>query len=431
MTAFHEQLLLSIDERLPSYLELRERLVPLFLTSPLSQHDKQLIRTALITEMQQQGLKTYLLGDDPFFIYADYLTGATHTLLCCLYCGLHVSELLDAIVTALAVLDIYQRLNKPLPINMKWLIDIEGMLERACATKTLQHHRELLQADGCLWHAEEPADLVKDACIVLGTKGLLRVVLEVCTVGQASSPIHLSYGTIVPNAAWRLTWALNSLKNAQEEILIEGFYETVTPLDSDEIMLLHALPDVTGLLTQHYSIEQPLLGLQGVQLHYAHQLVPTCVISAIHSGLSTASAQSFASLPTYAQTQLDFYLVPGQDPDDVFTKLRRHLDTLGFEDVRASVLYKSWPTHTSLKSSFAHAVQQAMHKAHGHEPYVLLLTMGSYPISTLQQQLALPIVIAYPGYLAHDSSKQREYEVYLAKGIKQFVTIVEEVAKVM
>ncbi|MBV9690984.1 MAG: peptidase dimerization domain-containing protein [Ktedonobacteraceae bacterium] len=426
MTAFHKQLLLSIEERLPSYLELRERLFPLFLTSP-----KQVIRTALVTEMQQRGLRTYLLGDDPFFIYGDYLTGAAHTLLCYIYCNLHISRsgLLDAIVTALAALDIYQRLNRPLPINMKWLIDIEGMIEHSCNTKTLQQHRALLQADGCLWDAEEPAGLVKDACIVLGTKGLLRVVLEVCTTTQASSRVHLSYGTIVPNAAWRLTWALNSLKNVQEEVLIEGFYDALTPLDNDEIMLLRSLPDVTAALTQHCGIERPLLGLQGVQLHYAHQIVPTCIIGAIHSGPNTA--EGVVSLPTYAQAQLDFYLVPSQEPDDIFAKLRRHLDTLGFEDVRASVLYKSWPAQTSLKSSFAHAVQRAMHEAHGREPYVLPLTLGSYPIATLQQQLALPVVIAYPGYAAQDSSKQQEYEVYLTKGIKQLVTIMEEAARVI
>jgi acetylornithine deacetylase/succinyl-diaminopimelate desuccinylase-like protein len=431
MTAFHKQLLLCIDECLPSYLELRERLFPLFLTSPLSQHDKQVISTTLITEMQQRGLRTYLLGDEPFFIYGDYLTGATHTLLCYIYCNLHISGLLDAIVTSLAALDIYQRLNRPPPINMKWLIDIEGILEHCCSTKTLQQHRELLQADGCLCYPGELAEPLKDACVVLGTKGLLRIVLEVCTTAQASSHIHLSYGTIVPNAAWRLTWALSSLKNAQEEVLIEGFYDTLTPLENDEIMLLHSLPDVTAALTQHCGIERPLLGLQGGQLHYAYQIVPTCIISAVHSGPSTSGAQGFASLPTYAQAQLDFYLVPGQDPDDVFTELRHHLDTLGFEDVRASVLYKSWPVHTSLKSSFAQAVQQAMHKAHGREPYVLPLTMGSYPISTLQQQLALPVVIVHPGYAEQDSSKRHEYEVYLAKGIKQFVTMVEEIARAM
>ena len=45
----------------------------------------------------------------------------------------------------------------------------------------------------------------------------------------ASQDAHSSMGTVVPNPAWRLVWALASLKDMEEDIHIEGFYDMVSP----------------------------------------------------------------------------------------------------------------------------------------------------------------------------------------------------------
>ena len=61
----------------------------------------------------------------------------------------------------------------------------------------------------------------------LGLRGICYVELSVESLG---TDVHSGLGgTIFPNAAWRLTWALASLKGVDERILIPGFYDDVIP----------------------------------------------------------------------------------------------------------------------------------------------------------------------------------------------------------
>ena len=47
-------------------------------------------------------------------------------------------------------------------------------------------------------------------------------------------------GSIFPNAAWRLTWALASLKGPDERVRIPGFYDNVVPPTARDLELLDA-----------------------------------------------------------------------------------------------------------------------------------------------------------------------------------------------
>ncbi|MDX1447313.1 MAG: hypothetical protein R3333_14080, partial [Lishizhenia sp.] len=47
-------------------------------------------------------------------------------------------------------------------------------------------------------------------------------------------------GSIFPNAAWRLVWALRSLKDEDEKILISGFYDDIQPPSEKDLDLLAA-----------------------------------------------------------------------------------------------------------------------------------------------------------------------------------------------
>lgn len=57
--------------------------------------------------------------------------------------------------------------------------------------------------------------------ITLGVRGLLYVDLSVETL---PADAHSGLVNLLPNAPWRLVWALASLKDAGERVLIPGFY---------------------------------------------------------------------------------------------------------------------------------------------------------------------------------------------------------------
>ena len=59
----------------------------------------------------------------------------------------------------------------------------------------------------------------------LGLRGICYVELSVET---ASTDVHSGLGgSIFPNAAWRLVWALSTLKGEDERIRIKGFYDGI------------------------------------------------------------------------------------------------------------------------------------------------------------------------------------------------------------
>src|SRR6185503_19072949 len=82
---------------------------------------------------------------------------------------------------------------------------------------------ELLRADGCLWETGG-RNIDERPVVTAGAKGIQYVEL---TVRGASYDLHSSYATIVPNPAWRLTWALAALKSPDGRVQIPGFYDHV------------------------------------------------------------------------------------------------------------------------------------------------------------------------------------------------------------
>lgn len=349
----------------------------------------QQIHEAFLAQLQHRGMTTRLLEKDVPLIYAELQTGATHTLLLYNYYTAQAPDKRDVAVIAacLAAFDGYQEDDHAPPVNVKWLLDGAGEMGHPRMQHIVKEYHAQLRADGCIWHGREPAGTIPaPALLAMGTKGHLSVEMEVRT---AAVELHAMHGAIVPDAAWRLLWALNSLKNEHEEILIEGFYDTLTPADDDMTELVRTLPDTAASLAQQWGLAQCLTGLHGFQLHYTHLLTPTCSIAAINSG---DPAQD--SIPARASARIDFYLVPEQEPHDIFAKLQRHLRTHGFADVQARMLSASQPACTPVTDPFIQVVRRATIKAYGKDLPVLPLTPNSYPLYPVLHKLNIPIVIA-------------------------------------
>ena len=287
--------------------------------------------------------------------------------------------------------------------------------------------KEALGADCCLWDVTAYREEVlgiwpierNSPLLALGTKGLLRV--ELYTQTATVLPPAL-YGTIVPNAIWRVLWALNSLKDVREEVLIEGFYDTLRPANDEIVEQLYTLPDPARLLAERWGMKQLLLGLQGFQLHYAHLLTPTCTVRSFTDG--TSSSQELSDfLPTVAGAQVDFSLVPEQSPADIFAKLQRHLHEKGFADIQVRQVKATPPIQTTFTTSFTQLIYQATSEANGHEPILLPIAPSSTP-DALAQSLPPIVITAQCGPQDEEQRKDENIAVqYLAKAIKQMVLI--------
>ncbi len=147
-----------------------------------------------------------------------------------------------------------------LPCNVKFIIEGEEETASVNLFEFIRKNKDLLKADACMWefggvdHRDVPMEY-------LGLRGICYVELSVET---ATTDVHSGLGgSIFPNAAWRLVWALGTLKGEDERILIPGFYDAVRPPSKRDRELMSALPDQANEYKSMYGVKKFIKGLKG------------------------------------------------------------------------------------------------------------------------------------------------------------------------
>jgi acetylornithine deacetylase/succinyl-diaminopimelate desuccinylase-like protein len=251
------------------------------------------------------------------------------------------------------------------------------------------------------------------------------------SVETASQDVHSGLGgSIFPNAAWRLTWALNSLKGPDEKIRIPGFYDAVRKPSKRDIALEQAMPETSEEYRKRYGLKTFLKGMQGgIDLRIAEVFEPTCTICGLSSGYEGPGSKTV--LPAKALAKVDFRLVPDQTPEMVLDLLRKHLDQEGFEDVKIKFLGGERPARTDPDDPFVRLVVESAEDVYGVPQQVIPMSGGSGPNYVFQEFLHVPIVsagVGYPGSQAHAPNENVRLDLYL-KGAKHIARILEEFGK--
>ncbi len=280
----------------------------------------------------------------------------------------------------------------PLPLKIKFVVEGEEETGSTHLAAFADAHRSLLHADGCLWEAGYK-DITDKYVISLGLKGICYVQLECHT---ANRDMHSASATIVPNAAWRLVWALNTLKAPNDYILVEGLMEHVVPPTAQDIELLKAIPYQEDLLKKDYAIPAFIRNLTGLELLKKHLFEPTCTICGFLSGYTGPGSKTV--LPNYAQAKVDFRLVPDLTPELVLDLLRKHLDRRGFSDITIVQTDGEMPARSPVDSRVAQASISAAQTVYGHKPVIYPNMAGSGPMYPLCQAAGIPTTSGGCGY---------------------------------
>ncbi|MEA2008432.1 MAG: M20/M25/M40 family metallo-hydrolase, partial [Chloroflexota bacterium] len=172
--------------------------------------------------------------------------------------------------------------GEELPCNTKFILEGEEEIGSVHLPDFVKAHTKELAADACIWEFGG-VDYRGVPMQYLGLRGICYVELSVET---ATSDVHSGLGgSIFPNAAWRLTWALHSLKGEDERIHIPGFYDPIIPPSKRDKELLSALPPVAEEYKTRYGIDHFLKGLTGgPELRTAAVFEPTCTICGLTAG---------------------------------------------------------------------------------------------------------------------------------------------------
>lgn len=310
-----------------------------------------------------------------------------------------------------------------LPCNVKFIIEGEEEIGSVHLPDFIETNQGLLQADACIWefggvdHRDIPMQY-------LGLRGICYVEL---TVKTADIDVHSGLGgSIFPNAAWRLTWALNTLKDQDEQIRLPGFYDPIIPPTEREIELLAALPPVSQEYKDRYGIEGFLKDYPDeTALRVAGVYEPTCTICGLTSGYQGPGSKTV--LPAQASAKVDFRLVPGQTPPQVLEQLRAHLDQEGFQDIQITYLGGGPAARTDPDHPFVKLVVDTSEEAFGEKMELVPMVGGSGPNYAFVHTLKLPVVttgIGYPGGNAHAPNENIRIDLYL-KGAKHIARILQ------
>src|SRR6185436_3308856 len=268
------------------------------------------------------------------------------------------------LLSHIKAVEAFVRSGKKVPLNLKFLFDGEEEIGSPSLPGFVEANRELLKADGAL-SFDGGFDASGRPRVQLGSSGLLY--LELKAKGPKRD-LHSARARLVENPAWRLVWALQSMKGQDERIVIDKFYDDILPPTEEELQLLRdsGWDDQSHL--EEYGVERFVLGVTGVAASERLLFQPTCNISGFKAGHLGEGMKTI--VPAEATVKIDFRLVHKQNPNDILEKVKAHLIKHGFSDIEVRALGYIEPSRTPFRSTIAQTVIAAAKENYRLDPMV-------------------------------------------------------------
>lgn len=332
------------------------------------------------------------------------------------------------IVARLSAVEAYKAVRGELPMNILFFQDAEEEIGSPTLGKFINHHTDILQADGWIWEAggKDASDRLE---IFLGAHGILYVNLEVTTAAES---IHGSYAGSFPNAIWRLVWALNTIQDEQGRVRIPHFYDAVQPVTAEMRDLLASLPVDLEQLRNKLRIADWPENVPENRLSVMEQQYVAPYASIIGMGGGHQAEGVGIILPHRANARLGFFLVPDQDPDDLLTLLRDYLIDQGFGDVKITVEATLPPAGTPPTAGLARCLAETAAGIYDPTPAVFPSMRGISPMGYITKPFGVPVMGTGVGYIdsrIHQPNENIRIEDFV-QNIKLMAAFIESAASV-
>ncbi len=231
------------------------------------------------------------------------------------------------LMALLAVLDVFREQKIEPGWNVKFFFDGEEEAGSPHLEEYLRTYREDVD-DIDLWlFCDGPVHQSRRPQVLFGARGIAG--LEV-TVYGANRPLHSGhYGNWAPAPGLSLARLLASMKDESGRVLVDGFYDTVTPLGEEERAAVAKMPSYDAQLRRE-------LGLAATEMDNApiaeRILMPALNIRGISSGNTGELTRNI--IPATATAALGIRLVAGNDPEHMVGLVEEHIRRQGFHIVR-------------------------------------------------------------------------------------------------
>ena len=314
--------------------------------------------------------------------------------------------------------------QKQLPTNLVFLFEGEEEIGSPSLKPFIEEHKQELSACDSIICAEDGENKAGQSILSYGVKGMLYVELSVKS--PIGTEVHSSYAGIIENPAWRLLYALMSLKDG-EKVNIPHFYDGVKEPGLAEKMKYGLAKVVVKReqLEEAFDLKaKKTMSVSDLLMEVFYK--PTLNIDGLWSGYTVEKGIK-TIVPDKAAAKVDMRLVPGQEAAAIFGDLRMHLASRGFIDVDVEKLGALPAYRVDPGERIARVVEGAVKKAVGKKTMTIPIMPGSGAMAWLPIILGKPMGFAGSGaaYMAHRPNEFITAEQYL-KGVKLFATIYNE-----
>ncbi|MDR1765830.1 MAG: M20/M25/M40 family metallo-hydrolase [Lachnospiraceae bacterium] len=330
-----------------------------------------------------------------------------------------------SLLSRLLAVKAYQEVYGQVPLNVKFIYEGEEEIGSPHLGEFADRFPQRLKTDGFAWEGGS-RQVGGPLEICLGVKGLLYIELRCKT---ASGDLHSSNAAIVKNPAWRLVQALATMKDAQDNITIDGFMDAVREPSAYEMECLETLRFREDATKERMGLDGFINDLTGIPLLKKLYYMPTANIAGFKAGYIGQGAKTVE--PGSAVVKMDLRLVPDQTPEDILPKVRAHLDRRGFADIEVVKLSGEPPFRADPECLFAKTVIKCAKPVYGIDPEVFVSSSGTTAMYQFCHRANLDAVMFGAGNEAANIHAPNENIILddFVSAIKMAATVMEEFAK--
>jgi acetylornithine deacetylase/succinyl-diaminopimelate desuccinylase-like protein len=305
------------------------------------------------------------------------------------------------VIALITALDALKQAKVPLKNNLKFIFEGEEEAGSPNLRGFLEKHTDLLKTD-LLLMCDGPAYFSGAPTFFFGVRGIVSV--EIKVYGAYTSLHSGHYGNWAPNPAMRLSQLLASMKDIDGKVLIDGFYDTVTPLSELEKQTIKEIPGFEEQLKKLYGFSGP--ENSGKSLIQSIQM-PSFNVAGISSGWVGHQARTI--VPSQAVAAIDMRLVKGCDPDYMVDRVIRHVKKQGYHVVTAEPTAEErmkYPflakviksesgyraSRTSMDIPISRLLLDSIKGYRETKPVLLPSLGGSLPIFLFEETLKAPVI---------------------------------------
>ena len=289
------------------------------------------------------------------------------------------------LITRIKAIEAHLKTTGDVPCNIKFVIEGEEETGSAHIDQYLKKYKKKFACDGVIWEFGY-VDSKNRPIVGLGMKGLLFVELS---LKESIRDAHSSLAVLIKNPAWRLIEAVKTLRDSDGKILIKDWYSDVKPFSKKELDFIAKEPFDEKVFKKEFGIKSFVSNKKGLDAKKALVGGATCNIAGFVSGYTGDGAKTV--LPGEALVKIDFRLVPKMDPKKQVQRLKEHLKSKGFSDVKIKIFHGEAAARTNPSDPFVTKVKEAADESFGAS-ILNVSNAGTGPMYSFVDNLDAPCI---------------------------------------